>query len=136
MQIFAEAGFTPIQIIQSVTKWPAEMINKQDLVGPIGVGKLVDVLIVSDDPLQSISNLEKVDTVIFDGKVVDRTYRSWYSTPFLSIANSLSPPVDGLQWVAAMNARRGTEEGPRAAAGVPNPMLASQPAIESIDPLC
>ena len=126
MQIFAEAGFTPMQIIQSATKWAAEMINKQDQVGTIGVGKFADVLIVNADPLQSVNNLEKVDTVVLDGKVVDRTFHSWYSTPFLSIANGGSPTVDGLPWVAAMKSvfsRRGTEEGaaPRPAAGLPNP---------------
>src|SRR6266404_1404988 len=101
MQIFAEAGLTPMQIIQSATKWGAEMINKQDQIGAIETGKLADVLIVNDDPLQSVNNLEKIDTVVFDGKVVDRTYHSWYSTPFLSIANGGSPTVDGLPWVAA-----------------------------------
>src|ERR1700687_4519558 len=140
MQIFSEAGFTPMQIIQSATKCAAEMINKQDQVGTIAVGKFADVLIVSDDPLQSVSNLEKVDTVVFDGKVVDRSYHSWYSTPFMSIANGGSPTVDGLPWVAAMKSvllRRGGEEGagPRPAAGIPNPVLSPQPAIETIDPV-
>src|ERR1700687_3502915 len=138
MQIFSEAGFTPMQIIQSATKWAAKMINKQDQVGTIAVGKFADVLIVSDDPLQSVSNLEKVDTVVFDGKVVDRSYHSWYSTPFMSIANSGSPTADGLQWVAAMKSvllRRGGEEGPRPPAGIPNPVLSPQPAIETIDPV-
>jgi predicted amidohydrolase len=139
MQILAEAGLAPMQIIQSATKWGAEMINEQDEVGTIGVGKLADVLIVSADPLQNVANLEKVDTVVFDGKVIDRTYHSWYSTPFLSIANGGSPTVDGLPWVAAMKGvllRRGGEEavGPRAPAGVPNPVLSPQPAIESINP--
>jgi hypothetical protein len=138
MQIFAEAGFTPMQIIQSATKWPAEMINKQDQVGTIAVGKLADVVIVSDDPLQSINNLEKVDTVVFDGKVVDRTYHAYYSTPMMSIANGGSPTVDGLPWVVAMKGvllRRGGEEGPRAPAGIPNPVLSPQPAIETIEPV-
>jgi hypothetical protein len=143
MQIFAEAGFSPMQIIQSATKWPAEMIGKQDQVGTIGAGKFADVLIVNADPLQNVNNLlEKIDAVIMDGKVVDRTYHSWYSTPFLSIANSMSPPVDSLQWVVAMKnvlRRRGGGEGEgaaaRPAAGLPNPALAPQPAIETVDPI-
>ena len=140
MQIFAEAGFTPMQIIQSATKWGAEMINQQDQIGSIGVGKLADVLIVNDDPLKSVNNLEKVDTVILDGKVVDRTFHSYYSTPFLSIANGGSPTVDGLPWVGAAKSvlqRRGTEEGPvaRPAAGLANPTLSPQPFVESIEPV-
>ena len=114
------------------------MINKQGQVGTIGIGKLADVIIVNEDPLQNIANLEKVDTVIFDGKVVDRTYHPWYTTPFRSIANGGSPTVDGLPWVAAMKSvllRRGGEEGPRQAAGIPNPVLSPQPAIETIEPV-
>jgi amidohydrolase family protein len=143
MQIFAEAGVAPMQIIQGATKWAAEMIRKQDQVGTIEAGKLADVIIVNEDPLQSVNNLEKIDTVIFDGRVVDRTYHSWYSTPFLSIANGGSPTVDGLPWVAAMKSvffRKGGEGGEGggarpAAAGLPNPALSPQPAIESVDPV-
>src|SRR5260370_39982306 len=71
MQIFAEAGFTPMQRIQSATKWAAEMINKQDQVGTIAAVKFADGLIVSDDPLQSINSLDKADAVIVDGSVSD-----------------------------------------------------------------
>ena len=70
MQIFAEAGITPMQIIQGSTKWPAELVRKQDKLGTVETGKLADVIIVSEDPLQDIKNLDKIDTVIFDGKVV------------------------------------------------------------------
>lgn len=144
MAILSEAGFAPMQIIQAATRWPAEMIGKQSLVGTIETGKLADVLIVDEDPLVSVGNLAKINTLIFDGKVVDRTYHSWYTTPFLSVANGGSPPVDGLPWVVAF--RTVTFGGPpgqpgagspsRPAGGaLPNPALARQPAIETINPV-
>ena len=140
LQSLAEAGIAPMKLIQGATKWAAEMIDKGGQLGTIEVGKFADVLIVNADPLQSVNNLEKIDTVVANGKIVDRTYHSWYSTPFLGIANSGSPPVDGLEWVAAMKSvfsRRGPEEGaaPRPAAGLPNPATSPQPAIETIDPV-
>jgi hypothetical protein len=38
----------------------------------------VDIDIVTADPLQDIQNMRKLDTVIKDGKIVDREYHPWY----------------------------------------------------------
>src|SRR5260370_4489817 len=62
MQIMAEAGLTPMQIIQGSTKWPAELIRKQDILGTGETGKLADGIIVDEDPPQSRKNLEKIHT--------------------------------------------------------------------------
>ena len=79
MQIMADAGLTPMQIIQGSTKYPAEMLRKQNLLGTVEAGKLADVIIVNADPLQDIKNLDKINTVIQDGKVVELGYHSNYS---------------------------------------------------------
>ena len=52
--VHAEAGVTPMQIIQGATKWSAEMINKGQELGTVEAGKLADVIIVKQDPLQNI----------------------------------------------------------------------------------
>ena len=51
MRIMTEVGMTPMQIIQGSTKYPAEMLRKQDLLGTVEAGKLADVIIVNADPL-------------------------------------------------------------------------------------
>ena len=67
----SEAGMTPMQIIQSATKWAAQMIEKDKDLGTVEAGKLADVIVLTGDPLQSIDNLRKVETVIFDGRQVE-----------------------------------------------------------------
>ena len=88
MQIMADAGLTPMQIIQGSTKYPAEMLRKQNLLGTVEAGKLADVIIVNADPLQDIKNLDKINTVIQDGKVMELGYHSSYSSPFSNVAAS------------------------------------------------
>ena len=138
MQVMAEAGLTPMQIIQGSTKWPAEMLRKQDLLGTIEAGKLADVIILREDPLKDIRNIGSTDTVIFDGKVVDRTYHSTYHSPFEVGSGNATPTVGALPWVVALkNNNRGVggPQGPQAAGGgVPDPANSPQPAIESVNP--
>jgi hypothetical protein len=139
MQIFAEAGITPMQIIEGSTKWPAELVKKLDRLGTVEVGKLADVIVLNDDPLVDVKNLDKIDTVIFDGKVVDRGFHSWYSSPFSNVAN-FSPTVEGLAWVAAFKkalfgqAEDGAAGARPTSAVLPDPANSPEPAIETIDP--
>ncbi len=140
LQTLAEAGIAPMKLIQGGTKWAAEMIDKGDQLGTIEAGKLADLFVVNEDPLQSIANLEKIDTVIFDGKAVDRTYHAWYSVPFPVEGNGITPAVEGLPWVAALKkltfgGGEGGEGGAAAvAAALPDAVLSPQPAIETITP--
>lgn len=139
MQILAEeAGVAPMQIIQGATKWSAEMINKGNLLGTVEAGKLADVIIVNENPLQGIRNLQKIDTVIFDGKVVDRGYHPWYTDPFRR-ESDFNPPVEALQWVTAFKRvmfGEGPGEGRPAGPGaLRDPVESPQPAIETISPV-
>jgi hypothetical protein len=128
MRIMTETGLTPMQIIQGSTKYPAELVQKQDSLGTVEAGKIADILIVSADPLQDIENLKKTDTVIFDGKVIDRRYHADYTTTFNPPGDQLSPAVEALPWVVAlMKVGRG---GGAAAEGRDSP----QPAIQNFSP--
>lgn len=62
-------GMTPLQAIQAATISPATMLKQQDKMGSIKVGKLADIISVKGNPLQDISTLENVVTVIKDGQV-------------------------------------------------------------------
>jgi hypothetical protein len=128
-----------MKLIQGATKWPAEMIDKGDQLGTVEAGKLADVIVVNEDPLQNIANLDKIDTVIFDGKMVERGYHPWYSVPFPVEGNGITPAVEGLQWAASLkkyNFPGGLAEGggARAGAALPDAALSPQPAIETITP--
>ncbi len=108
MEILAdEVGLTPMQVILAATRNPAEGFRILDRLGTIEAGKLADVVIVNEDPLQEISNLQKIEWVIKDGKVVDRTFHPWFENPLPRGA------VEGLAWVRALKTQsmQGTEFG-------------------------
>ncbi len=138
MQIMADAGLTPMQIIQGSTKYPAEMLRKQNLLGTVEAGKLADVIIVNADPLQDIKNLDKINTVIQDGKIVELGYHSNYSSPFSNVA-AQTISVEGLPWAVEMKkSTRGAEGGPQRTgddSAIPDPPNSPQPAIETINPI-
>ena len=138
LEVFVEGGFTPMEAIQAATKWPAETFHCNDRVGTIEAGKWADMIILDADPLQDIHNTQKIDNIVFNGKIIDRNYHPWPSDPFMDIGNYSwgNPPVESLNWVVALkNLVRpgGLGGGPRED-GVPNPVISPQPAIETISP--
>jgi hypothetical protein len=91
-----EVGLTPMQAIVSSTRNVAEAFHLLDRQGTIEPGKFADLLIVNADPLRDIRNLQKIDRVIKDGKVIDQDYHSWFKNPLPNNA------VEGGTWVAAL----------------------------------
>ncbi|MEQ1883556.1 MAG: amidohydrolase family protein [Bryobacteraceae bacterium] len=138
MEVMAEAGLTPMQIIQGSTKYAAEMLDKQNELGTVEPGKLADVILVDANPLQDIRNLRKINTVIQDGKIVELGYHANYTSPFANVA-ARTVSVEGLPWAITMKkASVGGEGGPQReaeGAGMPDPQLSPQPAIETMEPI-
>jgi Amidohydrolase family len=138
MEIMADVGLTPMQIIQGSTKYAAEMLYKQGILGTVEAGRLADVIIVDADPLKDIKNLRKINTVIQDGKIVELGYHANYSSPFANVA-ARTVSVEGLPWAVSLKkASTGGEGGPQREAdedAVPDPPVSPQPAIETMDPI-
>ena len=132
VELLAAGGLAPMEIIQAATKWAAEAANASSRLGTLEVGKIADVVILSDDPLQDVRNLKKVDSVILDGKLVDRGYRAWYQTPFLGTTGA-NNPVEDLNWVVAL--KQATARGGGGRADAPDPENLTPPGIETISPL-
>jgi len=65
-----EAGMTPMQAIQAGTRVGAELLQWEDRVGTIEPGKLADIIAVAGDPLEDLSELERVIFVMKGGEVV------------------------------------------------------------------
>jgi imidazolonepropionase-like amidohydrolase len=64
------AGMPPLDIIRAVTTNAAEMLGWQDRVGAVEPGKFADLIAVAGDPIADISELERVQFVMKDGRVV------------------------------------------------------------------
>ncbi|HKP73577.1 MAG TPA: amidohydrolase family protein [Pyrinomonadaceae bacterium] len=63
-------GMKPMAAIQSATTVAARLLDREDDIGAIEAGKYADIVAVAGDPLQDITELERVRFVLKGGAVV------------------------------------------------------------------
>ena len=71
MELYVEAGFTPMEALQAATVVPARVMGLEKESGTLEVGKRADLAILGANPLENISNIRRVETVIQGGAVYD-----------------------------------------------------------------
>ncbi len=71
MELFVEAGLTPMEALLTTTLNNAKVLGKEDELGTIEAGKYADLVILDADPLQDITNTQEIHLVIKDGLVLD-----------------------------------------------------------------
>ena len=76
-EMLQEAGLSPMDIIQSATRLPAEMMRLSDLFGTVEEGKRADLVIVEGDPLVDLRRLRNISLSIKEGEA--RTPAEWMS---------------------------------------------------------
>lgn len=64
------SGLTEMQALIAATRNCAEWCDVLDKLGTVEEGKLADLIVVKDNPLDNISNLRKLKMVFKDGKLV------------------------------------------------------------------
>jgi imidazolonepropionase-like amidohydrolase len=69
LEIFAQSGLTPFEVLQTATVRAAEALGEGANLGSIEPGKLADLAIVTGDPLADITNARRVRAVIKNGEV-------------------------------------------------------------------
>ncbi len=69
LELYVEAGLTPLQAIQTATITPAQVMNMDKITGSVKAGKKADLIILNANPLTEIRNIRNVNTVIKDGEV-------------------------------------------------------------------
>jgi len=68
LQRFVAAGFTPLEALQTATLNPARFFSMEDKLGTIEEGKLADLVLLSANPLEDISNTQKIAGVFVNGR--------------------------------------------------------------------
>lgn len=69
-----EAGLTPLQAIQAATRNSAESVGRLHDLGTIEAGKLADLVMLEDNPLEDIRATRSVAAVIAAGRVYTRAH--------------------------------------------------------------
>jgi imidazolonepropionase-like amidohydrolase len=62
---------TPLQAIQAATIVPARVMKLDKELGTVEKGKRADLIIVDGNPLENISDIRKVTTVVTSGRPYD-----------------------------------------------------------------
>jgi imidazolonepropionase-like amidohydrolase len=69
LQNFARAGIPAIEVLRIATQRSAEWVGAGDLLGSLEPGKLADVVLLNDNPLDDITNAVSVWRVVAGGKL-------------------------------------------------------------------
>ncbi len=67
------AGMPVFDVLRSATYKPAEFFGILDDLGTVEEGKLADLLLLAANPLENISNTQRVNAVIADGRLYERS---------------------------------------------------------------
>jgi imidazolonepropionase-like amidohydrolase len=81
IELYVQAGMTPLEAIQSATIVSARAMQLERELGTVEAGKRADLILVDADPLADIRNLRKVSRVITRGRVFDPA-QLWRSVGF------------------------------------------------------
>jgi imidazolonepropionase-like amidohydrolase len=81
IELYAEAGLTPLKALQAATIVPARAMFMDTVLGTIQRGKRADLVVLNANPLDDIRNIRKVRWTIRGGKIYD-TASLWRSVRF------------------------------------------------------
>jgi imidazolonepropionase-like amidohydrolase len=69
---FVEAGFSPMEALQTATSNPAKFLGTESSSGSIAPGKIADLVLLNANPLDDIHNTRKIEAVVANGRLFDR----------------------------------------------------------------
>jgi len=81
IELYVQAGFTPMEAIQSATIVPARAMHLEKDTGTVQKGKRGDLILLTADPLADIHNTRSVEYVITNGTMY-HTAELWQSVGF------------------------------------------------------
>jgi imidazolonepropionase-like amidohydrolase len=72
MQRFVDAGFTPLEALQTATINPAKFLGKGADFGTVEKGKVADLVLLDANPVDDIRNTRKIAAVVANGRYYPR----------------------------------------------------------------
>ena len=70
MELLAEVGLSPLQVITAATGNNAKMMRASDIFGTVAAGQAADLVVLGSNPLDDIKNTRDIRMVLRDGAVV------------------------------------------------------------------
>ncbi len=72
LELLVESGLSPADALRAATIWPAEFLGIAASSGSVAVGKRADLLLLDANPLQAISNTQRIESVVLAGRLLRR----------------------------------------------------------------
>ena len=72
LELFVEAGLSPLEALQTATINPAKFLGKEKEIGTIEKGKLADLVLLEANPLDNISNTQRINAVVAGGRYLPK----------------------------------------------------------------
>lgn len=69
--MFVQGGFTPLEALRNATLNGAKYLGMEKEIGSLKKGKLADLVILNNNPLEDIRNSEKISHVMINGRLYD-----------------------------------------------------------------
>ena len=69
--MLAQGGMTPLQAIRCATMNGANYLGMEKEIGSLEVGKLADMIVLNQNPLEDIRNSDKIKYVMLNGRLYD-----------------------------------------------------------------
>ena len=76
IELYVDAGLTPLEALQSATIVPARAMGLEKELGTLEPGKRADLLVLDASPLERISNIRSVRFVITEGRMCSSDLRN------------------------------------------------------------
>jgi hypothetical protein len=92
MALFVEAGLTPMQALLAATKNPAERMGRDKDFGLVAPGRFADLVVLDGNPLDDITNTQRIHLVFQEGRAVKPEYHADYRNPIPRPQPDRQPP--------------------------------------------
>ncbi len=72
LALLVRAGLSPMEALQAATRNPAKYLGLLDSLGTLEQGKIADLVLLEANPLADITNTQKINAVVVNGKLLDK----------------------------------------------------------------
>ena len=93
LELFVEAGLTPIETLRTATLNPARFLHREHELGTVAPGRIADLVVLGGNPLDNIANVRDVRGVVANGRWLDREQLDKALAPAPTGASSSSQDV-------------------------------------------
>jgi len=80
LELLQEAGFTSLEVLRAATTWGADLLGIEEDVGTLEVGKLADILVHDENPLNDFKLLYGTGAMRLEDPTASVTWKRSIST--------------------------------------------------------